>query len=174
MARTALTTIRLTHGLLEAVQIDNTRKMSSNDALHSLTTDLWGHHWATSVTGSSTRSFFPDILSAKRLESLKLTGSVTQVITGHSYLNAHQFRFKFAASPTCHCGLAPETVHHFLFECATYDRERVTFLETSRRLNCSWSPNLFDIPKHPTLWGSMLNYIHQTKRLRLYLMTRFK
>lgn len=53
-----------------------------------------------------------------------LRGRVAQLRTGHNCLHKYLARFHVIDSPTCACGLAHETVQHFLLICPQYDQER--------------------------------------------------
>ena len=56
----------------------------------------------------------------------KQSSLYVQLRTGHTPLNKHLYRFKCSDTPLClQCNDEhPESVHHFLFECQRYDRER--------------------------------------------------
>ena len=50
---------------------------------------------------------------------------LVQLRTGHVPLQKHLFRIAKVDNPTCpHCRQGEESVHHFLFECAAWQRER--------------------------------------------------
>ena len=53
------------------------------------------------------------------------TSTLVQLCTGHVPLRKHLVRIARADDPTCpHCSQGEESVHHFLFECAAWQRER--------------------------------------------------
>ena len=54
------------------------------------------------------------------------SGTLFQLRSGHIVLNKHLYRIKRSDTPNClQCPMGvPETVHHFLFDCPRYDRER--------------------------------------------------
>ena len=58
--------------------------------------------------------------------SKKHTALYTQLRTGHIPLNRHLHQFKRSETPLClQCpNNCVETVHHFLFDCPKYARER--------------------------------------------------
>lgn len=88
---------------------------------------LWNLEWAQSGTGKITRLFFPDVSSARTLLRSPPSSHLTQILTGHCALKSHQFRFKFSDSPACECGYLEESVHHFLFQCPIFFRQRIIF-----------------------------------------------
>ena len=54
------------------------------------------------------------------------SGVLFQLRSGHIALNKHLHRINWSDTPNClQCDReTPETVHHFLFECPRYERER--------------------------------------------------
>ena len=76
---------------------------------------VWDREWVSCRTGQCTRAFFPRASASSALADLELSGQVVQVLTGHSLLNSHQFRFGFSDNPACACGSALESVENFLF-----------------------------------------------------------
>ena len=74
-----------------------------------------------------TRVFFPTIEAAEVILKRRLSFYVTQILTGHSFFNQHQYRFKFATTPSCACGHYIESVEHFLFECNKFSSIREQF-----------------------------------------------
>ncbi|KAI9549941.1 hypothetical protein GHT06_006504 [Daphnia sinensis] len=64
---------------------------------------LHEREWATGLNATTTRSFFPTVQSASMLLSAQLNCQLSQILSGHSALNSHQYRFKFRPSPACPC-----------------------------------------------------------------------
>ena len=57
------------------------------------------------LKGSTTKRFFPTIVDAHSIKSNKsLPSHLSQILTGNSLLNYHQYRLKFVTSPECACG----------------------------------------------------------------------
>ena len=53
------------------------------------------------------------------------TSILVQLRKGDALLRKHLFRIDKAEDPTCsYCGQGNESVHHFLFDCATWRHER--------------------------------------------------
>lgn len=133
--------------------------------LHNMASSRWNEEWRTSKKGVITKLFFPLVPSFGPLDRRPLSRQHTQILTGHSLLSAHQFKIGSVPSPTCECGLAPETVEHFLLSCNRFDRQR-----TGLRLRCGetgmgWPPSLSDLYADETAWSQMLNFVSKTGRL---------
>ena len=102
-------------------------KQHHNNGLHS----LWTHLWRKSPRYHHIASIDPSLPSNT---FTKLTNSIgkkhaavyTQLRMGHVPLNKHLHRIKKSDTPLClQCeDNKQENVHHFLFECRKYDRER--------------------------------------------------
>ncbi|KAK4006228.1 hypothetical protein OUZ56_011384 [Daphnia magna] len=60
---------------------------------------LHEREWASGLNATTTRSFFPTVQSASMLLSAQLNCQLSQILSGHSALNSHQYRFKFRPSP---------------------------------------------------------------------------
>jgi hypothetical protein len=126
---------------------------------------LWNREWAQSDTGKITRLFFPNVSSARTLLRRPLSSQLTQILTGHCALKAHQYRFKFSDSPACECGYHEESVYHFLFHCPIFLRQRTFFRVACSTESVAWPPELAAIPKNPVVWQAMRAFIHSTGRL---------
>ena len=123
--------------------------------------------WEQAAQGQQTRNFFPTPSSFLHVRLSNLPHQLTQVLTGHSWLNAHQHRFNFKNSPFCICSNNPETVQHFLFHCALYDVNRFCFKELcEEKLKC-WPPNLNELHKNPQIFIAMIKFIMSTTRLNI-------
>ena len=83
--------------------------------------------WKTCSRGTTTRLFFPETQLPTNLNIASLSNQVTQILTGHSLLMCHQFRFGFASSAVCNCGHDSETIPHFLFDCPLFASARTAF-----------------------------------------------
>ncbi|EFX70028.1 hypothetical protein DAPPUDRAFT_113102 [Daphnia pulex] len=64
---------------------------------------LHEREWASGLNDTTTRSFFPTVHSASMLLSAQLNCQLSQILSGHSALNTHQYRFKFRPSPAYSC-----------------------------------------------------------------------
>ncbi|KAI6011373.1 hypothetical protein PISMIDRAFT_79577, partial [Pisolithus microcarpus 441] len=104
---------------------------------------------------------------------LKLTGKLRkkqiglyiQLRTGHTPLNQHLHRINRSDTPLClQCGeVSPENVHHFLFQCPRYNRERHVLRQTLRR-NATSLPYLL---ANQEAQAEVIRYVNATKRLSL-------
>ena len=117
--------------------------MSSARLAESEDTDLHLHWYVPSSTDPSlpSKSFMKLIGGLQKRQA----GLYTQLRTGHAPLNRHLHRYRFKRSDTpnrLQCGdSTPDIIHHFLFMCPRYNRERfimerdvgrkVTYLLTS-------------------------------------------
>ena len=92
---------------------------------------LWRKEWTSSPHFHHMSSIDPSLPSKSFMKLIgglqkRQAGLYTQLRTGHAPLNKHLHRFKRSDTPNClQCGdTTPETVHHFLFTCPRYDREK--------------------------------------------------
>ena len=116
---------RIAAPLSNAVDLNGTlpllqTKQSVKRMIRSICLEIWNREWTSSTTGSTTCLFLPTVESAASFGPVDLSREQSQVLTGHSYLNVHQHRFKFHDSPMCACGDAEETIEHFLFSCVNF------------------------------------------------------
>nr|CAH0102215.1 unnamed protein product [Daphnia galeata] len=111
--------------------IEVSTKSAAKKEAHLLAQSLWTREWVCSSKGSTTRAFFPTPESRGRITGMDPSYPITQVLSGHSFLNVHQHRFKFKASPHCSCSEIPESVSHFLFECPNFANLRHSFASNS-------------------------------------------
>ena len=127
--------------------------------------NIWELEWANSLAGAVTRSFFPSPQSALVLLSRRPHSFVTQILTGHSVLNDHQYRFNFIRKPSCKCGCESESVPHFLFHCPIYDLLRSDFISLVRHEKISWPPSPELISRNKLLWDEFVRFILKSKRV---------
>ena len=92
---------------------------------------LWAKQWKTSKRYSHLSRIDSSAPSKRFLKIANhlpksQTGILFQLRSGHVALNKHLHRLNCSDTPSClQCEARPlETVHHFLFECPRYDRER--------------------------------------------------
>ena len=71
---------------------------------------IWAQEWSSSSHGANTRAFFPRVKSATIISRFHLSKQVVQILSRHSFLNSHQFRFGFMDSPACECGALIESI----------------------------------------------------------------
>ena len=92
---------------------------------------LWAVQWKASNRSTHLSRIDPSAPSKKFLSLTShlpksKAGVVFQLRSGHIALNKHLHRLNKSDTPSClQCEAGPpETVHHFLFDCTRYDRER--------------------------------------------------
>lgn len=82
-----------------------------------------------SVTGATTKIFFPDIrASYKVLAKIgNLNNLMSQLFTGHGGFRKYLFKYKLTDSPCCICdNETDESVEHIIFDCQIYAYMRWT------------------------------------------------
>ena len=128
---------------------------------------VWDREWASCQTGQCTRAFFPRASTSSALADLELSGQVVQVLTGHSLLNNHQFRFGFSDNPARACGSALEAVEHFfLFFSPRFAKYRSAIRDACCGEGVCWPPPLCSAPRSRLIWEAVCLFIHGTGRLR--------
>lgn len=132
----------------------------------------WAEEWSSYGKGEATRRFFPRPECRESVKISTLPHQAVQVLTGHSFLNAHQHRFGFRMSPNCECGNTPETEEHFIFRCPLFRREREKFHSDCLGSFDKWPPTLESLHKAPTVFQEMVRFIKKTNRLGGLTQTR--
>jgi hypothetical protein len=143
-------------------------KTAYRHSIGKLVRDAWQTEWQACYNGQLTREFFPTVQSATVLHPNQLCRQVAQILSGHSFLKEHQFRFNFSTSPKCDCGAGSESVSHFLFHCPLFSTQRLVFLTSCSSEDGHWPRPLASIPAHPNIWKAFIAFIRSTKRLRWY------
>jgi hypothetical protein len=92
-------------------------------------------------TNARAKAFSPSVWSAKALLNRRTNATTTQIITGHCYLNSHQFRFGFSLSASCQCGAPVESIHHSIVHCPTYSSLRLSLVSAVSSSGHPWPPN---------------------------------
>ena len=129
----------------------------------------WARRWKTSPRCHHMSGIDKSVLSKKWMKlvkplSHKQTSIIMQLHTGHIGLNKHLHRIKCSDSPHCpNCDKnAIETIHHFLFDCTRYRRERSILHRKLRQRTYDISHLL----THPAATLPLLKYIHVTGHLK--------
>ena len=125
----------------------------------------WAEEWSSSKTGETTRSFFPRPECRESINMVSIPHQVVQVLTGHSFLNAHQHRFGFSGNPNSICSPTPETVEHFIFHCPLFYQQREEFRSACLESFDRWPPTLESLHKFPPIFRKMSSFIRRTHRL---------
>nr|XP_037877477.1 uncharacterized protein LOC119631031 [Bombyx mori] len=88
--------------------------------------DEWSERYEAGTTAGTTKLFFPNAAAAKKIiDTIKPTGVMTQILTGHGGFSEYLARFRCKESPACPCdGGTPETIPHILTECPISGPER--------------------------------------------------
>jgi hypothetical protein len=98
--------------------------------------------------------------------SKRLTSLLISFRTRHVPLNLHLHRLGKSDTPRCpHCPLTDESVHHFLFDCPHYQRERHIIVCALGRLASSLPHLLAEAEATPHL----TRYVNATRRLKTTL-----
>ena len=135
---------------------------------------LWNEEWVRSPNGEYTRSFFPNVKSARSLLTLTMDRATAQIISGHSLLKSHQHRFGFVGNPSCECGYRSETIDQFLFSCPLFHSLRYSFATTSLKITNSWPPPLSAVPQNMDLRSVFRQFLRSSKRLSLSNTFRYR
>lgn len=90
----------------------------------------WNDLWVTSEKGRTLFAIQPTVVAPKSLLSLSRlsAGLLSRLRTGHCKLRCHAYVLRWSTTPLCHCGLAEETVFHFLFDCPLWAVPRASLL----------------------------------------------
>lgn len=88
----------------------------------------WNELWTKSTNGNITRQlYFPTIYDRLKCKNIVQNFVLSQFLSGHGKFTEYLYRFKLSTSPTCSCGLETQNVHHLLFQCPLFSRERYHF-----------------------------------------------
>ena len=86
----------------------------------------WSTFWSTMTKSHFTHLFFPSPLKSFQIYNfIRKPALVTQILTGHCLLNAHQKRLGLRDCDLCPCCEVVEDPIHFLFECPRYELLRL-------------------------------------------------
>ena len=127
----------------------------------------WDQKWKHAQVAEQTRRFFPSIPPPSTLSNLNPSMHLTQILTGHCFLNSFLAKIGKSETSMCHCQGDVETVEHFLFSCPIYDRLRIPFKSTAALLGLSWPPDESSIAGEKSLWNEMSKFVTGTKRLQV-------
>lgn len=88
----------------------------------------WNELWTKSTNGNVTRQlYFPTIYDRLKCKNIVQNFVLSQFLSGHGKFTEYLYRFKLSTSPTCSCGSETQNVHHLLFQCPLFSRERYHF-----------------------------------------------
>ena len=128
----------------------------------------WWQEWEALPRFTRIRKIDPSLPSKKFQKMVnKLTcrqmSTLVQLCTGHVPLKKHLFWIGRAEGPTCPmCGQDNESIHHFLFDCATWRQER---WRMSSRLGraAKEADCIMNTPKGIT---ELMKYVRRTGRFK--------
>jgi len=86
-------------------------------------TKQWQTEWESTIKGSTTRSFFPNIEDRLRLR-ITPTPNFTTLVTGHGNLKNYLHKYKIIDNPQCNCNKGEQTVDHIIYICELQEQER--------------------------------------------------
>ncbi len=132
--------------------------------LREATSTLWEQEWQDCVKGRKTKDFFPSIRLPRPMQSISLSGKLTQVLTGHCYLRGHLFRLKLIDSPLCMCGIDDETVPHILFYCPLLEPFRADLRATVSRRHNVWPPNVKALCESQSAFAALGKFVERCGR----------
>ena len=129
---------------------------------------MWARIWRQSPRYHHMASIDPSLPSNAFTKLTKPIGKkhaaiYAQLRMGHVPLNKHLYRIKKSDTPIClQCeDNKPENVHHFLFECRKYDRERhILRIKLGRR-----ALSIRNLLASRQAQKPLFKYINETKRL---------
>ncbi|KAL0812196.1 hypothetical protein ABMA28_009571 [Loxostege sticticalis] len=125
----------------------------------------WQDRYDSSVTGSTTKAFLPDVRMAYKLvREARLTPLQVQIMTGHGGFGEYLHRFKLKSDPGCECDPAiSETVWHILLECPRFVNLRHNLeCVIEKHLTKQKMTNLLE-EKHTR--GPLLEYMERVARV---------
>ena len=130
---------------------------------------IWDKQWKSSKRYAHLSRIDPSAPSKKFLSITShlpksKAGIVYQLRSGHVALNKHLHRINKSDTPSClQCEAGPpETVHHFLFDCPRYDRERHRLRNSLGRRALSTSHLL----AHKEGLKELMKYVAETGRFK--------
>ncbi|KAG8928197.1 hypothetical protein FRC01_006320, partial [Tulasnella sp. 417] len=95
---------------------------------------------------------------------------LVQLRTGHIALNFYLHRFARHNTPLCPTCEEPETVEHFILDCARYRRERSTLMNKLATTNPGGDPfNITNILSNPEAHKPLIKFLTATERFPLNL-----
>ena len=124
---------------------------------------VWQERWSKLPSNKPYRLFAPELDNLKQIWKRKFSSSgLTQLFTGHSWLQEHQYRFRFSVTDRCkNCKhMVAESVDHFLFHCPRWERQR---MELENCLPDTTTMTYSSLMRFP---NGMLRFCNSTGRLR--------
>ena len=87
----------------------------------------WQRRWKLSNTGSLMHQCYPKVSTSRYRSTMSTQAEARhlRLLTGHNCLKEHMHRIKYAATPTCSCGLGTQSAEHVLLNCPNHKKERL-------------------------------------------------
>ncbi len=137
-------------------------------ALHNFveesTKTMWEREWQACQKGKITKDFFPTTQLPTHFKSLPISGHLSQLITGHSYLNAHLYRLRMSDSPACRCGEPEETISHILLYCPALNEARSHLRASVCNVGGSWPPSSSTLCKNRSTLRALIHFVETCGR----------
>ncbi|XP_060804988.1 uncharacterized protein LOC106141549 [Amyelois transitella] len=100
--------------------------------LRQRTLDAWQSEYEAAPQGAITKSFFSSIHAiAEFRKFVKISFTITQILTGHGYHKSYLHKYKITEDDRCPCDdETPQDVHHLLEHCPIFysSREKYTMM----------------------------------------------
>ena len=138
---------------------------------------LWTRQWRQSVAESDKGTFLADLLQEPRLRvwsagfPRRTLSALRRLRMGHAGVAAHLHRFNMSDSPLCATCLVPETVKHYLLDCAQYTALRRHTETALASCNVDFTlPNLLGCGGHSerherAIMRALITYVSGTRRV---------
>ena len=125
---------------------------------------LLTERWEQSENGRLTHDFIPRETPNHVYESN--SHKMTQVLTGHCRLKFYLSSIGKSLNPVCDCGLAIETVPHYLFYCPLENENRTnSLIKACFQLGLSFPPNPAVLISNKVLYSSLQSFLSRSSRL---------
>ena len=134
------------------------------DTIRKKSKSMLTERWEQSENGRLTHDFIPSETPQHVYENN--SHKMTQILTGHCRLNFYLNSIGKSLNPVCDCGLAIETVPHYLFYCPLENENRAnTLIKTCFQLGLSFPPNPAALISNKVLYCSLQFFLSRSSRL---------
>ncbi len=105
--------------------------------LYNKNIQIWNSRWNSSLTGETTKKYFPIIGSRLKAKNFfKADYYLTQFITNHGKFNSYLNRFKLRDDSNCdHCNGIIGDAEHMLYTCPQFNEERQILIDLIQQNN---------------------------------------
>lgn len=134
------------------------------DTIRKKSKSMLTKRWEQSENGRITHDFIPSETPQHVYENN--SHKMTQILTGHCRLKFFLNSIGKSLNPVCDCGLAIETVPHYLFYCPFENENRAnTLIKTCFQLGLSFPPNPAALISNKVLYCSLQSFLSRSSRL---------